>query len=65
MVAVTLVSRAGYFKQLLSADGRQAEQPDDWAPQDRCMLTDAKVGVHLEGRRIWIQAWLYELRGYR
>ena len=64
MVAVTLVSRAGYFKQLLSADGRQAEQPDDWAPQDRCMLTDAKVGVHLEGRRIWIQAWLYELRGH-
>lgn len=64
MVAVTLVSRAGYFKQLLSAEGRQAEQPDGWAPQDRCMLTDAKVGVHLEGRRIWIQAWLYQLRGH-
>jgi starch phosphorylase len=64
MVAVTLVSRAGYFKQLLSADGRQAEQPDDWAPQDRCTLTNAKVGLYLEGRRVWIQAWVYELRGH-
>ena len=64
MVAVTLVSRAGYFKQAMSAEGRQAEQPDNWEPELECTLADAKVGLHLEGRRVWIQAWLYELRGH-
>ncbi|HZL93765.1 MAG TPA: alpha-glucan family phosphorylase, partial [Vicinamibacterales bacterium] len=64
IVAVTVVSRAGYFKQLLSAEGRQSEQPDDWAPEAHCTLTDAKVGIRLEGRRVWIQAWLYELKGH-
>lgn len=64
MVAVTLASRAGYFKQHLSADGRQTEQPDTWEPADRCTLTDAKVAVVLEGRRVWIQAWLFALAGH-
>ncbi len=63
MVAVTLVSRAGYFRQQLSAEGVQSELPDDWTPRDHAELSDAKVAVHLEGRRVWIQAWLYELRG--
>jgi starch phosphorylase len=61
---VTLASRAGYFKQILSPAGVQSEQSDDWAPESRCTLTDAKVAVHLEGRRVWIQAWLYELKGH-
>jgi starch phosphorylase len=64
MVAVTLVSRAGYFKQMLSADGHQAEQPEYWEPEKRCTPVDAKVALRLEGRRVWIQAWLYELRGH-
>ena len=64
MVAVTLVSRAGYFKQTLSADGHQAEQPEHWAPEKQCAPVDAKVALLLEGRRVWIQAWLYELRGH-
>ncbi len=63
MVAVTLVSRAGYFKQVLTADGVQTEEPDHWHPEAHAALTDAKVSVHLEGRRVWIQAWLYEVRG--
>jgi starch phosphorylase len=64
MVAVTLVSHAGYFKQLVSADGRQTEGPDLWAPEKRCTLADAKVAVFLEGRRVWIQAWLFALKGH-
>ena len=64
MVAVTLVSRAGYFKQTLSAEGVQSEQPNPWAPEIAAELTDAKVAVHLEGRRVWVQAWLYALRGH-
>ena len=63
MVAVTLVSRAGYFKQVLTADGRQSEEPDHWAPERHCSLTDAKVALSLAGRRVWVQAWLYEIEG--
>ena len=63
MVAVTLVSRVGYFRQQLSAEGVQSELPDHWNPADHAELSDAKVAVHLEGRQVWIQAWLYELRG--
>jgi starch phosphorylase len=64
LVAVTLVSRAGYLKQTLSEEGIQLEDPDPWAPERHAALSDAKVAVHLEGRRVWIQAWLYELKGH-
>ncbi|MGR9116966.1 MAG: glycogen/starch/alpha-glucan phosphorylase, partial [Gammaproteobacteria bacterium] len=33
MVAVTLVSRAGYFRQELDVDGNQIEHPDYWQPE--------------------------------
>ena len=65
MVAVTLGSRAGYFKQTFRAGGVQSEQPDPWAPESYAELADAKVAVHLEGHRVWIQAWLYELKGHQ
>jgi starch phosphorylase len=64
MVAVTLVSRAGYFKQRLDDDGTQHEEPDPWAPEKHASPSDAMVAVHLEGRRVWIRAWLYELKGH-
>ena len=32
MVAVTLVSRAGYFRQEIDPLGRQIEHADDWDP---------------------------------
>src|SRR5271169_558451 len=35
VVLVTLVSRAGYFRQQLDAEGRQIEQPDWWEPDRR------------------------------
>ena len=64
IVAVTLVSREGYFRQELAAGGAQSEPADSWEPEARTALTDAKVAVHLERRRVWIQAWLYELKGH-
>ena len=65
MVAVTLVSRAGYLKQTLALDGTQREDPDPWTPEQHASLSDAMVAVHLEGRRVWIRAWLYELKGHQ
>lgn len=64
IVAVTLVSREGYFGQELTPTGIQSEPAEEWEPEARAALTDAKVAVHLERRRVWIQAWLYELKGH-
>jgi starch phosphorylase len=59
VVFVTLVSRAGYFRQRIDADGRQVEEPDWWEPSKWCAPLDAMVAVPIEGRRVWIRPWLY------
>lgn len=59
MVFVTLVSRAGYFRQELDAQGRQLEFSDDWDPAAFCTPLDAQVAVRIEGRAVWIRPWLY------
>ena len=64
MVGVTLVSRRGYFRQSLTADGTQREEPDPWNPADTCAATGAKVSVALEGREVWVSAWLRLIGGH-
>jgi len=64
MVAVSLVSRAGYFRQEIDAGGRQIEQPASWDPARFARALDAKIAVPIEGRAVWIGAWLYELEGH-
>ncbi len=64
LVTVSLVSRAGYFRQTLDADGRQAEQPDSWDPAHWAQPVQAKVSVPIEGRTVWIGGWLYLLVGH-
>lgn len=59
LVAVSLVSRAGYFRQAIDAQGRQSEQPDPWNPTQWAQPLDAKIAVQIEGRAVWIGAWLY------
>jgi starch phosphorylase len=63
MVAVTLVSRMGYFRQELDAQGRQREMPDPWDPAGMATPLNAKVVVNIEGRRVWVGAWLYIVKG--
>ncbi len=64
LVAVSLVSRAGYFCQAIDAQGRQVEQAATWEPHDWAQPLDAKIAVSIEGRAVWIGAWLYVLDGY-
>jgi starch phosphorylase len=64
MVAVTLVSREGYFRQELDAAGRQIEHPAPWDPAAWAAPLDAKVAVHIEGRSVWVGAWLYVIEGF-
>jgi len=63
MVAVSLVSRAGYFKQEIDANGFQLEHPDPWDPARYAQQLNAKIAISIEGRMVWVSAWLYELVG--
>jgi glycogen phosphorylase len=63
IVFVTLVSRSGYLKQRLDGDGAQLEDPDAWDPSMYAQPLGAHVAVEIEGRTVWVQAWLYRLGG--
>ncbi len=62
MVAVTLVSKKGYFRQVLDGSGRQKEEPQEWNPSQHMYLLPHKVTVEIEGRDVYVQAWLYEVK---
>ncbi len=59
LVAVTLISRKGYFSQQINDSGWQKEVPVVWNPAIYMALQPEKVVVHIEGRDVYIQAWLY------
>jgi glycogen phosphorylase len=59
MVAVTLISRKGYFTQEIDAQGLQHEKPVIWDPARSMELLPEKVTVQIEGRDVHIQAWMY------
>jgi len=59
LVAVTLVSRKGYFTQEIEASGWQREKPVIWDPAKYMQLLPEKVKVQIEGRDVYIQTWLY------
>ncbi|MEO8445204.1 MAG: alpha-glucan family phosphorylase [Gammaproteobacteria bacterium] len=62
VVAVTLASRQGHFRQLIDAAGRQTEVPDPWDPALFTTPLPARVAVDIEGRPVWVGGWLYELK---
>jgi starch phosphorylase len=60
MLALTLASRKGYFRQKITEAGEQQELPDEWNPSKSLVLMPNKVTVTIEGRPVTVQAWLYE-----
>lgn len=64
LVAVTLVSRAGYFRQEIDSGGRQVEFPAVWDPAQWARQLDAKVAVRIEDRAVWVGAWLYVIESH-
>ena len=63
VVAISLLYRKGYFRQVISEDGWQREEAVEWNPADHMELLPQKAKVRLEGRDVWIQAWKYEIPG--
>lgn len=60
IVAVTLASRAGYFRQEI-VDEAQAERPEPWDPASRLNRLPCKVQVEVGGRPVWVGAWQYDV----
>lgn len=61
VVFVTLVSRSGYLKQEIDANGRQVDHPDPWEPGGWTEPLGAMITVPIEGREVWVRPWLMPL----
>ncbi len=62
IVAVTLLSKKGFFRQELTSEGKQIEYRQDWEPSKYMKVLDQEVTVLIQGRTVKIQAWLYEIK---
>ncbi len=62
LVAVTLISRKGYFLQTFNAEGWQQESAVEWRPEDFLELLPGKALVTIENRDVKVQAWLYRVK---
>lgn len=59
VVFVTLLCRAGYFRQIITPEGEQREEPDNWDPAKFARPLPVMVGVEIERRNVWVRPWLY------
>jgi glycogen phosphorylase len=61
MVAVTLLTKKGYFIQELDEHGRQTEHPYCWNPAQHMAQLPTKISVQIEGREVLVQAWQFNV----
>jgi len=62
VVAVTLLSRSGYFRQELTAEGCQVEHPVEWRPEELMERLPEEVAVSIEGREVKVGVWRYTVK---
>ncbi len=62
LVAVTLISKKGYFRQDIDNNGNQIEYPVDWDPSKLMVRSPKKILVKIEERDVYIQTWYYKVR---
>jgi len=62
LVAVTLISKKGYFRQDIDNNGNQIEYPIDWDPSKLMVRSSKKILVKIEERDVYIQTWCYKVR---
>jgi len=63
MVGISLLHRKGYFRQKLDSEGNQTEHPFDWEPSDYLEPLLNTVSIEIEGRKVKIRPWRYNIRG--
>jgi starch phosphorylase len=63
LAGVSLLYPKGYFRQRLSADGTQTEEPCAWRAADFAKELPQRAEVRINGRTVRIRAWLYEVAG--
>lgn len=59
LVAVTLVSNKGYFRQIVDPSGNQVEHTEEWNPARIMTLLAEEVSVKIQNRDVKVRAWLY------
>src|SRR5579871_408377 len=62
-LAVTLLHRKGYLRQNLDSAGNQTESPEDWQISSFLTELPQRAFVTLEGRKVFLRAWRYEVKG--
>jgi starch phosphorylase len=62
LVAVTMLSRKGHFRQEITEEGKQVEHPIEWEPSRIMELLPVKTKVQIQKREVSIKAWLYEMQ---
>jgi glycogen phosphorylase len=63
VVAVSLLHRKGYFRQEINEDGWQRETPAAWKPEELLERQPGSCVVEIEGRRVHIAVWQYNVVG--
>jgi starch phosphorylase len=58
-IAVTLISRKGYFRQEIDSEGRQKEFPVVWDPSKLLTNAEENISIFIESREVFVQAWIY------
>ena len=59
VVAVTILTKKGYFKQDLDIYGRQNEYAEEWNPAEFMTIMPYRTTVKIEGRNVQVAPWLY------
>ncbi len=63
VVAVTLLHRRGYFRQILDAAGSQAEETERWNVSDYLKELPVRITVTVEGRTVHVRGWQFDVMG--
>ncbi len=63
VVGVTLLHRRGYFKQHLTAEGQQQEEPITWKPEDILEPVGSVAVITVQNRPLMVRAWRYNVVG--
>lgn len=61
-IAITLLTKKGYFEQIIDSEGNQIEYPSNFDPYSKMKLLDVTTYVLIEGKKIYIRPWLYEVK---